>query len=207
MAEAEETKDTTEQKQQEQPLINIVGEKVALGPFDRTLIPLFSRWDNDFEVSFFSGDPLIPKPKDVTEAEYDKYNKEMHRDSVDFIIYDYALLKPIGMIGLRHIYPRSQSAEMGILIGEKDYWNKGFGTEAVRLILDYGFTVLSLHNIMLSTYAYNERAIQAYLRAGFRMVGRRREAHRWGTKRYDEVIMDCLATEFETPLKRILTLP
>lgn len=202
-----DTTDTEQTSQQEQPLINIVGVKVALGPFDRKLIPLFSRWDNDFEVSIFSGDPLVPKPKDVTEAEYDKYNKERHHDSVDFIIYDYALMKPIGMIGLRHIYPRSQSAEMGILIGEKDYWSKGFGTEAVRLILDYGFTVLGLHNIMLSTYGYNERSIQAYMHAGFRMVGLRREAHRWGTKRYDEVIMDCIATEFETPLKRILTLP
>lgn len=196
-----------EQIQQEQPLINIVGEKVALGPVDRKHIPLFNKWANDFELSFLSGDPLIPIPKDVTEAEYDKYNKETHRDSVDFIIYEYPLLRPIGEVGLRHIYPRSQSAEMGILIGEKEFWNKGFGTEAVRLILDYGFTVLSLHNIMLSTYAYNERAIHAYENAGFRMVGRRREAHRWGDKRYDEVVMDCLATEFGTPLKRILTLP
>jgi RimJ/RimL family protein N-acetyltransferase len=191
MADVEQTQ---QQEQPEQPLINIVGEKVALGPFDRKLIPLLSRWDNDFEVSFFSGDSLVPATRDVTEAEYDKYNKERHHDSVDFIIYDHALMKPIGMIGLRHIYPRS-------------HWSKGFGTEAVRLILDYGFTILSLHNIMLSTYGYNERAIQAYQHAGFRMVGRRREAHCWGTKRYDEVIMDCLATEFETPLKRILTLP
>ena len=192
---------------QEKPLLNIVGEKVALGPFDRKLIPLIVQWSNDFEVSFLSGDPLMPLTKEVIETEYDKDNKERQRESVDFIIYDYGVLRPIGMIGLRHIYARNQSAELGILIGEKEYWSRGFGTEATRLILDYGFSVLGCHNIMLTTYGYNERAIQAYTNAGFRLVGRRREAHRWGNKRYDEVIMDCLATEFETPLKRIITLP
>jgi RimJ/RimL family protein N-acetyltransferase len=192
---------------QEQPLINMVGEKVALGPFDRKLLPILTRWENDFEVSIFSGDSLQPTTRDMVETEYDKYNKERQHSSMDFIIYDHALLRPIGMVGLRHIHARHQSAELGILIGEKEYWSKGFGTEAIRLILDYGFSILGLHNIMLTTYSYNERAIQAYTRAGFRMIGRRREAHRWGNKRYDEIIMDCLATEFETPLKRILTLP
>lgn len=190
-----------------QPLINIVGEKVALGPFHRGVLPLLSKWDNDFEVSFMSGDPLRPIPPDTTNEQYDKYNKEVRRDSVDFIMYEYATMRAIGMVGLRHINYKHRNAEFGILIGEKDCWGKGYGTEATRLILDYGFSVIGLHNIVLDTYSYNERAIGAYLRAGFRIVGRRREAYRWGNKLYDGVVMDCLATEFESPLKPIIELP
>lgn len=121
--------------------------------------------------------------------------------------HEYATLRPIGLTELRRIDHKHGTAEFGILIGEKDCWHKGYGTEVTRLILDYGFTVENLHNITLDTASYNEPAIRAYTRAGFRIIGRRREVLLWGNKRYDIVLMDCLASEFETPLKRILTLP
>ena len=67
-------------------------------------------------------------------------------------------------------------------------------------MLDYGFTGLGLHNIWLSVYASNEHAIRAYSKAGFREIGRRREARKIGGQFYDIVLMDCLATEFKSPL-------
>lgn len=191
----------------EKPIINIVGEKVALGPFHRGILPLLSKWANDFEVSFMSGDPLRPVPQEVTDGRYESSHKEIARDRVDFIIYEAATLRPVGLTELRQISYRDRTAEFGILIGEKDCWNKGYGTEATRLILDYGFSILGLHNILLGTYSYNERAIRAYTKAGFRIIGRRREVHPWGNKLYDSILMDCLSTEFETPLKPIITLP
>ena len=60
---------------------------------------------------------------------------------------------------------------------------------------------------MLDTYSYNERAIRAYQRAGFHIIGHRREANRWGDKLYDQVLMDCVSTEFHNPIKPILELP
>jgi RimJ/RimL family protein N-acetyltransferase len=91
------------------------------------------------------------------------------------------------------------------LVGEKDCWNKGYGTETTTLMLDYGFTALGLHNIMLRVFSYNERARRAYLRAGFKEIGRRREARRLAGRAYDVVYMDCLATEFEgSTLKHLL---
>ncbi len=191
----------------EKPLINIVGEKVALGPIHRGVVSLLNKWENDFAVGFLGGDRLQPVAKEATEAYNEYLLKGERRDQIFFIIYEYPALHPIGLAELRHIDHRSRTAEFGILIGEKDSWDKGYGTEATRLVLDYGFTVGCLHNIMLETYSYNERAIRAYTRAGFRIIGRRREAARWGNKLYDGVMMDCLSTEFETPLKRILTLP
>ena len=72
-------------------------------------------------------------------------------------------------------------------------------------MLDYGFTLLGLHNIMLTVDAYNERAIRAYRRAGFKEFGPRREARRRGGQAYDVVYMDCIAAEFNSPvLHRLL---
>jgi RimJ/RimL family protein N-acetyltransferase len=126
---------------------------------------------------------------------------------VNFAIYEQASLRLIGNVGLRHIDKTRRTAEYGIIIGEKDCWGKGYGTETTILMLDYAFTVLGLHNVLLSTYGYNERAVRAYTRAGFRVMGRRREAARLGDQLYDIIFMDCLATEFRSPLKRVVELP
>jgi RimJ/RimL family protein N-acetyltransferase len=83
------------------------------------------------------------------------------------------------------------------MIGEKDCWNKGYGTEATALVLDYAFTALGLHNVMLRAYAYNQAGIRAYQKAGFREFGRRRQARRLAERAYDVVYMDCLASEFQ----------
>jgi RimJ/RimL family protein N-acetyltransferase len=191
----------------ERPIINITGEKVGLGPMHRDLMPLFLRWDNDFGVSIFSGDPLRPRSKELAEADYEKWSKEEPRYWVNFVIYELATLRAIGGAGLRHLDHVHGTAEYGISIGEKDCWGKGYGTETTILILDYAFTVLGLHNVLLETSSYNERAIRAYGRAGFREIGRRRESQRWGTRRYDTIYMDCLASEFRSPLRPVIDLP
>lgn len=82
------------------------------------------------------------------------------------------------------------------MIGEKECWGKGYGTEVTALMLEYGFTALSLHNIMLTAYSFHERGIRAYRRAGYREIGRRREALQLGGKAYDQIYMDCIASEF-----------
>jgi len=195
------------QTKENKPIINIVGIKVALGPYHRGIIPLLNRWDNDFSVALLSGDPLRPIPKESTESRYERDSKEVQSHRVDFIVYEHATLRPVGLAELRNISYKNKTADYGILIGEKDCWDKGFGTETTILMLDYGFTVLGLHNIMLDTYSYNERAIRAYQRAGFHIIGHRREANRWGDKLYDQVLMDCVSTEFHNPIKPILELP
>lgn len=190
------------------PVYNIVGEKVALGPGTKgEIVELFYRGDNDYEVTILAGDPLWPRSREAFEADYDRDVKEQHHTWVGYIIYDRATDTPIGGVGLRDIEWPVGIAELGIAIGRKDYWGKGFGTEAIGLILDYGFTVLGLHNVMLTTYAYNERALRSYLKLGFREFGRRREAQRLGARRYDIVYMDLLAAEFHSPFKPVVTLP
>src|SRR5207249_3258752 len=121
-------------------------------------------------------------------------------DVVTFTIYERSTLEPIGNTDLRNIHPVNRTAEFGLMIGEKERWGRGYGTEVARLMLDYGFNCLGLHNIMLRVFSNNERGIRAYSRAGFKEIGRRREARLIGRKTYDEIYMDCLATEFESPV-------
>lgn len=197
-----------ETQQPSTPIYNMLGEKVALGPGEREEeIALWHASDNDFAVSLMSGDPLWPKLRAEMEADYDKRAKGNDHSFAGFMIYDRATGAPIGGLGLRDIDWTIGVATLGIAITRKDYWGKGYGTEAMFLLLDWAFTVQGFHNILLWTYAYNERAIAAYRKVGFKEIGRRREAQRLGNKRYDEVYMDILASEFHSPLKPVIELP
>jgi RimJ/RimL family protein N-acetyltransferase len=184
-------------------ILSITGDFVALGPLRRDLLPLYEKWINDFEVIRTLGVPIQPMTSESEAAWYESAAKG--DSSVSFTIYERSGLRPIGTTALRDIDHRQGTAAFGILIGEKDCWGKGYGTETTRLMLDYGFTALSLHNIMLTVQSYNERGFRAYLRAGFKEIGRRREAHRLGGRAFDVIYMDCLATEFRSPvLRRVL---
>ena len=178
----------------QQPIINIVGEKVALGPLRRDLVPLHQRWSNDFEVTRFAG-PLRPTSLEVHEEGYASVSKQ--KNDADFTIYEKTQLRPIGTASLSNFNVVHRTAEFGIKIGDKESWGKGYGTEVARLMLDCGFTCLGLHNIYLWVYAANERGIRAYQRAGFRIAGRLRQSLRLGGQACDNILMDCLATEFQ----------
>ena len=185
------------------PVINIAGELVALGPLRHDLLPLYLRWINDFEVTRTLTFAMGPKTWEEEEEWYRGESAE--QNVVTFTVYEQTALLPIGTTTLRNIDHRQRRAEFGILLGEKDCWGKGYGTETVRLVLDYAFTALGLHNVLLTTQAFNARGIGAYRRAGFKEIGRRREAHWLGGQAYDVVYMDCLALEFTSPtLRRLL---
>lgn len=91
---------------------------------------------------------------------------------------------------------KNRGATMGIVVG-KEFWSNGFGTEAVRLAVRYGFSEMGLHRIQLAVWDYNERAIRAYSSAGFREEGRRRETVFHGGRWHDEVLMALLADEWQ----------
>jgi len=184
------------------PIVNIVGEKVALGPRRRDLLPLYQQWMNDFEVTRTLGVGWRPITWEFEEAWYARVSQ--NEREIGFTIYERASLRPIGSTGLHDVDHQHRTAGFGIVIGEKDCWGKGYGTEATVLTLDYAFTGLGLHNVILTVYADNERGLRAYTRAGFRVIGRRREALRRGGQANDVVYMDCLATEFEGSILRRL---
>lgn len=185
-----------EASQQAEPIVNIVGEKVALGPYRHDLLPLYTRWINDFEVTRTLSLRLGPLTAEQEEEWYERANRS--ETVVNFTIYERATMRPIGNTGFHNVDHLHRTAEFGILIGEKECWSRGYGTETTTLVLRYGFTCLHLHSIMLHVHAYNERAIRVYRKAGFRDAGRIRECHALDGKLHDVLIMDCLSTEFDT---------
>lgn len=183
------------------------GHKVGLGPLTREMIPLYYQWLNDQEFCMWGGDSFTPHTLASVEEHTERVLRDRSPHTVSFGIYDLETMAPIGFCLLRHIFPEEGLAEYGIGIGDKRFWGRGYGTEATILTLDYGFSVLGAHNIMLTTADYNARAIRAYEKAGFRVIGRRREARKVGRQRYDVVLMDCLASEFESPLPPVVPQP
>jgi RimJ/RimL family protein N-acetyltransferase len=188
-----------------EPILLLRGEKVGLGPIHADLIPLWTRWVNDLEVTrtlaIFGLGPM------TQEAEQQFYERHAGGGDVLFAVYELETLRPIGSTGIESIDHANGKATFGIMIGDKSCWNRGYGTEATRLTLDYAFNVLGLHNVMLTVYANNPRAIRAYEKAGFRLIGRRRGTRRVGDQRHDEIFMDALASEFDSPVVRRLVQP
>jgi diamine N-acetyltransferase len=194
-------------QEHEKPVISISGDKVALGPIRRDLVPLYHRWMNDFAMLRTLH---IPRPSTLDES-YIAYDNEVaeerSRRIVHFLIYERATLRPIGRVDLEGINYRDRSADFGIEISEADYRGRGYGTEATRLMLDYAFTALGLHNVALTTWEYNLAGQRAYTKAGFREIGRRRQAKFMNGKLWDIVHMDCLATEFVSPVLAQILVP
>ena len=169
----------------------LIGKKCYLSPMDINDAEKYTEWLNDLEVI---SNLTIYNSVINTETEKDflvKLSKEHN-----YSIVDNAANKLIGSCGFTDLDHLNLTSEAGIFIGDKNYWNKGYGTEALVLLLDYGFKVLNLHNVMLRVYSLNERAIRSYEKAGFKKIGTRREALRRGDKTFDIVLMDLLYEDF-----------
>ncbi len=191
-------------EQADAPVINFQGELVGLGPIRREFIPLYQRWMNDFETTRF----LDFQPRPMTLAQETAWFEATSTgDGIIFTIYELATGRPIGNCDIQNLDVRNRRAELGILIGEPDARGKGYGAEAMRLLAGFAFTALGLHSLMLWTYEYNIAGQRCYAKVGFREMGRRR-ASRWHAGRFwDEIAMDLLASEFESPVLRALLDP
>ena len=105
----------------------------------------------------------------------------------------------IGTVGLHDITRNSRTSELGIAIWKPDNWSKGYGTEAMTLILDYGFHFLNLQMIYLRVIEYNERAQRAYKKLGFKIGGRFRRMEYFSNQYHDMIIMDLIKEEWREP--------
>jgi len=103
----------------------------------------------------------------------------------------------IGNCGLFGIDWRVRQAEFGIFIGAKNYWNQGYGTEALKLMIEQGFNNLNLNRIALSVYENNPRAIRSYEKAGLTIEGRQRQAHYDEGQFFDMILMSILRSDWE----------
>jgi diamine N-acetyltransferase len=181
----------------ESPIITILGERVALGPLRRDLIPTYTRWRNDVVVARTMDYPAGP----VTIEERTAWFERASRDTtaIRFTIYEQDSWRAIGITNLHDIDLHHGTAEFGLMIGEADARGRGLGTETTFLMRDYAFDRLGLQNVMLRVYDYNLAGIRAYQKAGFREFGRRRQSRRFAGQRRDEIFMQCLASDSASP--------
>ena len=175
----------------------IVGDRIYLSPRGASdeEIEKFTEWMNDFQVTDY-----INKSEQIMTAIGKKEwleNTARKNENKNFNIIDLNSNKLIGTIGLEKFNWTSRNAVLGIFIGDKNYRNNGYGTEAIKLLLEFGFKYLNLHSIRLSLLSVNERAHKCYLKCGFKDAGKSREEIFLNGKYYDKLYMDILEGEFE----------
>jgi len=175
----------------------IYGERVRLRHMERVDLPKFVEWLNDPLV--IQGISMyLPISMDEEDSWYEDVLKRPHEERplcIDAKYEDGWQL--IGNSGFFGIDWRNRSAEFGIFIGDTAYWDQGYGTEVVRLILKHGFFTLNLHRIFLRVFADNPRAIRVYEKVGFVHEGRQRQAAYWNGKYQDVLLMSVLRPEWE----------
>jgi RimJ/RimL family protein N-acetyltransferase len=180
----------------------IRGEHIYLRATERADVATFVRWFNDADVvrnlAMFS-----PMSDAAETAWFDRMLVSQGTTDYHFVICLLADGRPIGTIGLHDISWKDGTADFGIAIGEKEEWNKGHGTDALRAICDFGFGALRLERIGLYVYAGNDRARRAYEKAGFVHEGTLRRAHVARGEHHDVHVMSLLRSEWQAqPRKR-----
>ncbi len=184
------------------------GELVRLCAQDAEVMgKAFSRWRRDTEFARLLDD----EPAQVWSAkaikEWIEKDQEKEGRDIEFQINTLSDDQLIGFIGLFIPAWQQGDAWVGVGIGAREYWGKGYGTDAMRLVLRYGFQELNLHRITLGVFAYNSRAIRSYEKAGFTVEGRERGALQRDGSREDIVIMGILRQEWERQAGAPASLP
>ena len=175
--------------------ILLEGRTVGLALMRKEDIPAIANWNQDLEFTARMGTPGEAHSLEMRQEAYDR-NSRMRADSVEFAVLLLSTGQLIGFGGLFDV-TRAMAATLFVGIGERDHWGKGLGTEATRLICEYGFFFRSLHSIKVEVNGYNRRAIRVYERLGFKLVGRLRDVIVINGNRYDQVIMDLLRHELK----------
>jgi RimJ/RimL family protein N-acetyltransferase len=163
------------------------GPRVRLRSIARDDLPRLWAFHNDLAVELASGgDPPLPQSLARLQAEFDQDAARGGRDPTKFAIEVDG--QCVGTCALFHPDATAQTCELGVGIGERDYWGKGYGREAVRLLLEYAFKYLNYRKVWLRVHGANERAIRAYRACGFVEEGRQR-AHVWSNGAYDDLVL------------------
>ncbi len=175
----------------------ILGDGIRLRAIERDDIPRFVRWLNDPDVTQFL---LIPSPlSHAMEEKWFENQVQISPSAGQVLVIEVRTGEdwvPIGNTGLHNADAINRNAEFGIFIGEKAYWNRGYGTSAARLMLKHGFDNLNLNRIYLYVYENNPRAIKAYESAGFVREGVLRQGVFKNGRYLDLIVMAVLRSEW-----------
>lgn len=172
------------------------GEKVRLREYRKEDIPKALKFMNDPEIKRFltPGIPFLYTLEDETKW-YD--GQSAMKDTYNFAIESLDEKNYIGGCGINSLDWKNSVAVVGIYIGEKTFWGKGYGTDAMNVLIKFIFEQMNINKIKLNVYDFNERAVKSYEKSGFVKEGvLRQEIYKDG-KYHDEYIMGLLRSEYE----------
>ena len=175
------------------------GSRVYLRPLEREdLNARYLGWLNDPEVTRYMETGTFPTTARDLEKFYDEVTGS--RNQVILAVADKKSGKHIGNVKLGPIHWIHRCATLGIMIGDKEFWGRGAGLEATRLMVEYGFDRLNLRRIDLGVFADHDAAVRCYEKVGFKVEGRMRESLFQNGKYVDRLSMALLRSEYK-PLK------
>ncbi|UOQ95297.1 GNAT family N-acetyltransferase [Halobacillus shinanisalinarum] len=170
------------------------GKRLYLRPIENEDLDLFYKkalWDK--EGRRLTGTQAVLSRKGVQNW-FERNSTDSSR--IDLIICLQENNQPIGEMAMLDIDHQNRKAAVRISIFDKEYWGSGFGTEAMSLLLQFGFENLNLHRVGLDVFSYNERAIRSYQKLGFRQEGIIRDDLYYDGKYHDSIVMGVLKEEF-----------
>lgn len=169
------------------------GKKVILRPTKLSEAKNYVTWLSDSEVTKFLGTNF-----DLTLEQEKEFIKKIKNnpDQLFWAIYTKSG-KHIGNTSLNKISQTNQSAIWGIVIGDKNEWDKGYGTDTLKTVIKYFFEKLKLNRFELAVYKNNKRALKSYLRCGLKKEGLKRQSHIIQGRILDDYIMSMLKSEYK----------
>ncbi len=176
------------------------GKLVRIRPYEKSDLDSLMKWVNDEEITRNLGAPMIYPLSRVAEEAYLNANSigadPDCRWAIETLAGEY-----LGGISLMTIDWINRSAQVGIVIASKSNWGKGFGTDAMRVVLGFAFDKMNLHRVWLNVYDFNLRGIRSYEKCGFKREGVQREFRFLDGRYHDSVLMGILEDEYRMAAK------
>jgi diamine N-acetyltransferase len=171
----------------------LVGTQIYLRPLEREDLAHVRKWANDPEIRRLTGQ-VTPMGQAEADQFYEKVRSDPHR--LWFIVALRENHRPIGETGLLRMFHPWRTTDLSLIIGEKDAWDKGYGRQAILLLLDYAFGSLGFHRVAVGVVGFNERALHFYRTVGFREEGVQRDGYFFDHEYHDFVMMSILEGEY-----------
>lgn len=171
----------------------IEGKLVYLSPINIDDLEKYTEWMNNHKTSIYLGNADMTLSLEKEKQFLETLSKESNNFAIISKEKD-ELLGNCSLFDVNHIH---NTAKLGIFIGDEANRARGYGTEAIELLLSFGFNILNLNNIMLQVFSFNQNAISCYKKIGFKEFGRRTQAYLIGKDYYDEIYMELLSKDFK----------
>jgi RimJ/RimL family protein N-acetyltransferase len=171
----------------------LIGERLYLRPLEKSDLGVLQTWANDPELRGLTGETM-PSSQVGMEETFERARTDP--DRVWFVVVHKETHQVIGEARLLRMFYAWRTTDLSIILGDKTAWGRGFGTEAINLLLDYAFGYLNFHRVSIGVVASNERALRFYEKVGFKREGLQRDGYYYNHAYQDFVMMSLLEHEY-----------